>query len=222
MPKYTNEQVIQSFRKIPPDNRFIGDLYDEVVQLLKPYVLRNSGSEYDISDLASDVFMILASNIVKPSFEFTSAYTTYIYSIAQHKWLQTLSNRKKIPTDTISSDSDIHYNNSDDNDTPTLAISDSQSPPDEEIALLEIKHLFHQLMGQYLGNLCRDILILRYEYAYSHKEIQAALSLNTESASKENLSRCSKKLKEKIENNNTYRKFLSEHYPFITRLISKP
>ena len=111
MPKYSNEQVIQAFRQIPPNNRIIGGLYDEVQQLIKPYLLRNSGTEEDIGDLVNDVFMILANNIIKSDFKFTAAYTTYIYSIAQHKWLQTLSQRKKIPIVEI-----MTNDNDDDND----------------------------------------------------------------------------------------------------------
>ncbi len=220
MPKYTNEQVIQAFIQQPPDERIIGAVYDEVQKMVKPYILKNSGTYDEVGDVVNDTFMVFANAVVQPGFTFTSAYTTYIYGIARYKWLNRLAQNKKetgkhtqlIPINQIlMMTKKINCRPFNPADTSALA--------DEDIALAEVRQMFWQRLHE-LGELCKQILLLRYADALSHKEIKETLALNTESASKENLSRCSKKLKEQITRNPTYQKFIVDHFPFVKSFIT--
>lgn len=220
MPQFTNEQVLQAFTQQPPNERIIGAVYDEVQKMLKPYILKNSGSHDVVSDVVSDAFMVFATAVVQPGFTFTAAYTTYIYGIARYKWLNRLAQNKKetgkhIPIDTHN----LNFDEDEENQQLTLNPADTDNLADEDIALAEVRQLFWQRLHE-LGELCKQILLLRYADAFSHKEIKEALVLNTESASKENLSRCSKKLKEQITQNPSYQKFIINHFPFVRSFIT--
>ncbi len=220
MPKYTNEQVIQAFIQQPPDERMIGAVYDEVQKMVKPYILKNSGNIDEVGDVVNDTFMVFANAVVQPGFTFTSAYTTYIYGIARYKWLNRLAqNKKEIGKHTPIDPNEPNFDDDEENQLPAFNPADTSALADEDIALAEVRQLFWLRLHE-LGELCKQILLLRYADALSHKEIKETLALNTESASKENLSRCSKKLKEQITRNPAYQKFIVDHFPFVKSFIT--
>lgn len=220
MPKYSNAQVLLAFTQQPPNEHIIGAVYDEVQKMVKPYILKNSGTKEEVNDVVNDAFLAFASAVVQPDFAFTAAYTTYIYGIARYKWLNRLAQNKKETGKYISIDThNSNFDEDDDNQQPTLNPADTGTLADEDMALAEVRQLFWQRLHE-LGELCKQILLLRYADAFSHKEIKEALTLNTESASKENLSRCSKKLKEQIARNPNYQKFIVDHFPFVKSFIT--
>jgi RNA polymerase sigma factor (sigma-70 family) len=209
MPQFTNQQVLDGFKN--NDSYIIKKVENEITKLLSKET--NQLPQEDTEDLIQDSLMVFFENILNPTFTLSCQYTTFIYQIAYNKLLQKWGKQKKSPIKHIYAQID------EENDQTT----ENEQIPDtynfEEILWqAEIKELLFSVLQQ-LTELCKQLIFLRYDQTLSHKEIQIALNFNTESASKENLSRCQKSIKQYLLQHPNYTHLIANYFPFVLKFI---
>jgi len=101
--RLTDEEIITGLRK--RDNRVLQFIYKNSFNTVKQLVLSNAGSESDAEDIFQEALIIIFKKLrEEQDFELTSAFNTYIYSIARLLWLKHLRNVKKIEIDPLNRD----------------------------------------------------------------------------------------------------------------------
>ena len=103
MKRLSDEEIITGLRK--RDNRVLQYIYKNTFNPVKQLVLSNTGSESDAEDIFQETLIIIFKKLKEEqSFELTSAFSTYIYSISRLLWLKHLRNIKKIEIDPLNRD----------------------------------------------------------------------------------------------------------------------
>lgn len=96
MKKYSDEEIILGLVK--RDSQVIQFIYKENFDKISNMILNNNGSEDDAEDVFQESLIIIFKRIRENSkeFELTSAFSTYVYSIARLIWLKKLRDSKKM------------------------------------------------------------------------------------------------------------------------------
>jgi len=101
--RLSDEEIITGLRK--RDNRVLQYLYKNSFNPVKQLILNNTGSESDAEDIFQETLIIIFKKLKEEQdFELTSAFSTYLYSIARLLWLKQLRNVKKIEIDPLNRD----------------------------------------------------------------------------------------------------------------------
>jgi RNA polymerase sigma factor (sigma-70 family) len=101
--RLSDEEIIAGLRK--RDNRVLQYIYKNSFIPVKQLILNNAGSENDAEDIFQETLIIIFKKLKEEeSFELTSAFSTYIYSISRLLWLKHLRNIKKIEIDPLNRD----------------------------------------------------------------------------------------------------------------------
>ena len=67
-----------------------GQLYKEYYPMVKYFVLRNNGSEYDSEDIFQETMMVLVEKLRQDDFVLTASLKTYVMAIAKNLWFKKL------------------------------------------------------------------------------------------------------------------------------------
>jgi len=166
----TDKEIIEHLQN-NKYSRAINGLYD-ILPSVKQWVRNNSGSADDAQDMFQDALVILYKKIHAGEFTLSVPLKTYLLAVVRNCWFAELRRRKKLPladaADDIADDMT--------NEEPGLAIASSAF--------------------NFLGEKCRQLLILFYYQKKSFKEIARALSLSSENVAKNQKYRCIQKAKE--------------------------
>jgi RNA polymerase sigma factor (sigma-70 family) len=101
--RLSDVEIIAGLRK--RDNRVLQYIYKNSFTAVRQLILSNAGSENDAEDIFQEALIIIFKKLRdEPNFELTSAFNTYIYSIARLLWLKHLRNVKKIVIDPLNRD----------------------------------------------------------------------------------------------------------------------
>jgi len=101
--KLTDEEILTGLKK--RDNRVLQYLYKNAYNPVKQLVIHNAGSDSDAEDIFQEALIIIFKKLKDdPGFQLTSAFSTYIYSIARLIWLKHLRQIKKIEIDPLNRD----------------------------------------------------------------------------------------------------------------------
>ena len=68
------------------DDNILNWLYDNYLQSVKSYVLKNSGSEEDVSDVFQDSIIVLYKQISEDNLNLTTDLKGYFFGIARNIW----------------------------------------------------------------------------------------------------------------------------------------
>jgi len=82
--KISDISIIEGVRK--QDEKILNWLYDNYLQTVKTYVLKNSGSLDDVSDVFQDAVIILYRQITEESLNLTTDLKGYFFGIARNVW----------------------------------------------------------------------------------------------------------------------------------------
>ena len=82
--KYADISIIEGVRN--QDDRILNWLYDNYLQSVKTYVLQNSGSSDDVSDVFQDSIIVLFRQITEGNFNLTTDLKGYFFGIARNVW----------------------------------------------------------------------------------------------------------------------------------------
>jgi RNA polymerase sigma factor (sigma-70 family) len=101
--RLTDEEILTGLKK--RDNRVLQYLYKNAYNPVKQLVIHNAGSDSDAEDIFQEALIIIFKKLKDdPGFQLTSAFSTYIYSIARLIWLKHLRQIKKIEIDPLNRD----------------------------------------------------------------------------------------------------------------------
>jgi RNA polymerase sigma factor (sigma-70 family) len=85
---FTDEEFLQGLRS--GDNIVLSALYKKYYNIVLRFIVNNSGSGDEATDIYQETIIVLYENARKPGFELTAGLQTYIYSIARRLWLKQL------------------------------------------------------------------------------------------------------------------------------------
>ena len=92
--KQTDKNIIEGIRL--QDEKVLGYLYDHYFQMIKTHVLKNSGSNDDVSDVFQDTIITLYQEIINNNLNLTSDIKGYFFGIARNIWNVQLRQKKRI------------------------------------------------------------------------------------------------------------------------------
>jgi RNA polymerase sigma factor (sigma-70 family) len=70
-------------------------VYIEMFQVIRNFIVNNSGSENDAEDIFQDTLVILYTKITREKFVLSSSLKTFLFSVSRNLWLQRLELRKR-------------------------------------------------------------------------------------------------------------------------------
>jgi RNA polymerase sigma factor (sigma-70 family) len=92
------------------DDKILNWLYDNYLQPVKHHVLKNSGSNEDVSDVFQDSIIVLYNQITEGNLKLTSDLKGYFFGIARNVWSSHLRKKKR------TTELDIDISDEDDTD----------------------------------------------------------------------------------------------------------
>lgn len=102
--KYSDIEIIEGIRK--QDDTILNWIYDNYYRIVKDHVLKNSGSDDDVSDVLQDSVIILYEQIAGNSLNLTTDLKGYFFGIARNLW-NTQLRRKQKTTELVSDHADV-------------------------------------------------------------------------------------------------------------------
>jgi RNA polymerase sigma factor (sigma-70 family) len=91
--KYSDINIIEGVRK--QDDKILNWLYDNYLQSVKSYVLKNSGSSDDVSDVFQESIIALYRQITDDNLNLTTDLKGYFFGIARNVWNAQLRKKQK-------------------------------------------------------------------------------------------------------------------------------
>jgi len=181
--KISDTAIIEGIRQ--QDDKILNWLYDNYHQTVRHHVLKNSGSEADVSDVFQESIIILYRQISENELKLTSDLKGYFYGIARNIWSAQL--RRKVRNAGIEIDPPDE-NDNDDGDIPVL----------ERI----VTRAF-----QKLGKDSQTILTL-FSEGFSYSEITAKMNLKNETYARRKKYLSKEALMEFVKEDPEYQDFL--------------
>lgn len=107
--KYTDNKLIEGIRL--QDDKALKHIYNTYFQMVKNYVLKNSGNSDDAYDVFQESIIVLYKQVVSNELNLTSDLKGFFYGIARAVWLKALNKRGKNSelTDDITDESGTGY-----------------------------------------------------------------------------------------------------------------
>ena len=82
--KISDINIIEGVHK--QDDKVLNWLYDNYLQSVRSYVLKNSGSEEDVSDVFQDSIIVLYTQISENNLNLTTDLKGYFFGVARNVW----------------------------------------------------------------------------------------------------------------------------------------
>lgn len=152
--KYSDTAIIEGIRR--QDDKILSWLYSGYFQSVRNHVLKNSGTEADVSDVFQDTVIILYKQITENSLTLTSDLKGYFFGIARNIWNGHLRHKKRLV------------------DLETDLPDDSDDTPDDQILEKIVGRVFLKLKPD-----AQTILRL-FSEGRSYEEIAAIMNLKSE------------------------------------------
>lgn len=181
--KYSDSAIIDGIRL--QDEKVLNWLYDNYLQTVRSHVLKNSGSEDDVSDVFQESVITLYRQVMENDIKLTSDLKGYFFGIARNIWNSQL--RVKLRNTEIDCDP-IDEENDDDLRNPLL----------ERIVARAMEKLKPD---------ARDILTL-FSEGYSYEEIAVKMNLKNETYARRKKYLSKEALLELIKEDPEYRDYL--------------
>jgi RNA polymerase sigma-70 factor, ECF subfamily len=143
----SDEQLVDRYRQAQPEERrgIADELFSRNYIRVARWCYRFTGNQQAAADLAQDVFLKAHRHL--ESFQGTSRFSTWLYSIARNEWLNRL--QKKTPV-TVDADDELI-------DLPAL------EPGPEEVAVQNIRaRRLHDFLAATLDETERTVFTLHY------------------------------------------------------------
>jgi RNA polymerase sigma factor (sigma-70 family) len=175
--KLSDKAVIEGIRM--QDDKVLNYLYDNYYNTVKNHVLKNSGSEEDVSDVFQETIITLYQKITDNNFTLTTELKGYFFGIARNIWNSELRDKKR--TEELTMDL-----------------------PDEEEEASD--PLFQKIMTNAFNKLkpdCQKVLTLFYD-GCSYAEIAEKMNLKNETYARRKKYLCKEALMEIIKQDPDY------------------
>ena len=184
---YADEEIVQGFRN--SDQWVILFVYAEFFWTAEKFICNNFGSKEDARDVFQDAMKVVFERLNDEKFELTSSFSTFLFAISKHLWLQELRNRRMLEGQFLKIDVDVPGE-----ETDTLAL---------EILGLRQNALFRKYFDK-LDESCKELLIL-FLKKKTFKEISEIMGFGDEMAAIHRKSKCKDRLTRRIQSDPEYR-----------------
>jgi len=151
----SDKNIIEGIRK--QDGNILNWLYDNYFQIVKNYVIKNSGTVEDVSDVFQDSIIILYTQITGDNLNLTTDLKGYFFGIARNVWNAQLRKKRK----TTGLDIDL---------PDELAHEETDAPMFERI----VSRAFQKLKPD------RQTILTLYSDGYTYEEIAVKMNLKNE------------------------------------------
>jgi RNA polymerase sigma factor (sigma-70 family) len=148
-PAHTLRQALLADRE-----RALTQLYRRAFPAVRRLVQRQGGAAQDAQDVFQDALVVFYEQAVGGTLELTASASTYLVSIARHRWQHELRRRARLPHETLP------------DDLEPLATEESAASPESSFAVLDYV--------ERLGARCRDMLLNFYYFQQPLAQIAAA------------------------------------------------
>ncbi len=165
------------------DSHGFKEIYDRTFNLVRHYIVSNSGHTEDAEDLFQDGMIAFLNNIRNPNFALTTSIENYFMSIIRNLWLGQLKKNKIRNVEVLDNISE-QWMDIADGDTDTLQLENERQ---ESL----YKHF------ELLGEDCKKLLTWFYYYQRPLNEIATEMNY-TYDFIKVKKFRCMKELKSKM------------------------
>jgi RNA polymerase sigma factor (sigma-70 family) len=98
----SSSEILEGIRN--NDTKVLQNIYLTYFNKVRSFVLRNSGSEEDASDLFQEAIVIIFERVRGGYFEISCSFTSYFFSLSKYLWIKHLSIKKQTEDITISLD----------------------------------------------------------------------------------------------------------------------
>ncbi|HMU46055.1 MAG TPA: sigma-70 family RNA polymerase sigma factor [Chitinophagaceae bacterium] len=160
----------------------IRELYRGYFDMVRIYVVNNSGNQQDAEDIFQDVIVSFIDIIQKNKFRGESSLKTFFYSLSRHTWLNELKRRGRAQA------REEKYERGKD----TMEFDTSHFIADRE-RKQEVIRLVDEL-----GEACKKILMMFYYENLSMKEILESMHYENEQVVRNKKYKCLKQLEQMI------------------------
>jgi len=181
--KISDKNIIEGLKK--QDDKTLNWLYDNYFQTVRDFIVKNSGTKEDVSDVFQDSIIILYKQISEDSLTLTSDLKGYFFGIARNLWNAHL--KKKRDTTEIIFDMPDESDNEEDND-PFLERIVSR-------AFQKLKPDFQTVLNLYSDGL-------------SYEEIAVRMDLKNENYARRKKYLCKEALMEFVKEDPEYQEYL--------------
>jgi RNA polymerase sigma factor (sigma-70 family) len=180
---YSDKDLIEGVAR--QDEKILNWLYENYLQSVRKFVLNNSGSAEDVSDVFQDSIIILYSQITDEKLNLTTDLKGYFFGIAKNVWNAIL--RKKQRTTELSAD-----------------ISDEEETDDINGLILEriVSRAFKKLKPDQ-----QEILNL-FSEGHSFDDIAKKMDLKNEINARRKKYLCKEALMEIVKEDSEYQEYL--------------
>lgn len=174
---------------IDGDSKIINKVYTTNFPLVKRFVLQNSGNEEDAKDVFQKALLQIAVRHRKEGITIETSFGGYLFKVCKNLWRRELNSYKKRVTNRGVIELTSEYR-------------------DYSLAVMEQKRqeLLIEKLDKISGN-CKNILTLFFAKT-PYKEIVETTEYNSESAVRQRVFKCKKKLIELIENDERYKSLI--------------
>jgi RNA polymerase sigma factor (sigma-70 family) len=180
---FSDISIIEGIRR--QDEKILNWLYDNYLPSVKNHVLRNSGSDEDVSDVFQDSIIILYKQITDGDLDLTAELKGYFFGIARNVWNAQL--RKKHKTSELGSDIEYEEESEDINNIILEKIVSR--------ALLKLKP-------------DQQLILNLFSEGYSYEEIAEKMNLKNETYARRKKYLCKEALLEVIKEDPEYQEYL--------------
>jgi len=172
----SDESIINGI--LSSDDKAFAQLYKNYADMVNNFIISNSGSKDDASDIFQDTVIILYEKVKSGTFVLTSSLKTFIYSVSRNLWLYRL---RQMSRNTKLNETQICIP---EEDTSIDFFYEENIKNDKIIECINL-----------LGESCKKILLLFYYEKLSTKDIASKLNFAGSDYVKTQKYRCLQKLK---------------------------
>jgi RNA polymerase sigma factor (sigma-70 family) len=181
--KNSDINIIEGVRK--QDNKVLNWLYDNYLQSVRSYVLKNSGSEEDVSDVFQDSIIVLYTQISENNLNLTTDLKGYFFGIARNVWNAYL--RKKHRTTELKID---------------LADEEDMEEINDLILERVVSRAFQKLRPD------QQTVLNLFSEGHSYEEIAVKMNLKNEIYARRKKYMCKEALLELVKEDPEYQEYL--------------
>lgn len=167
------------------DDKVLNWLYDNYFQSVRNHVLKNSGSDDDVSDVFQDAIIVLYNQITEDKLRLTSDLKGYFFGIARNVWNSQLRKKQK----TIELEFDL----------PDEEETEDQSDPTLERI---ISRVFQRLKPD------QQMILNLFSDGLSYEEIAMKMNLKNEVYARRKKYLCKEALLEFVKEDPEYQEYL--------------
>ncbi|MCX6320759.1 MAG: sigma-70 family RNA polymerase sigma factor [Bacteroidia bacterium] len=181
--KISDINIIEGVHK--QDSKVLNWLYDNYLQSVRSYVLKNSGSEEDVSDVFQDSIIVLYTQISENNLNLTTDLKGYFFGIARNVWNAHL--RKKHRTTELKID-----------------LADEEDMEEINDLILEkiVSRAFQKLRPD------QQMVLNLFSEGHSYEEIAVKMNLKNEKYARRKKYMCKEVLLEFVKEDPEYQEYL--------------